>query len=80
MRNKFLSRLWALVGGFTAAVLCCWLGALLLTAIMYFFGGKVTPVELDDVNCVAILAGILAGIWCKRLFYRAKLPGYKPED
>jgi hypothetical protein len=41
---------------------------------------KVTGAELDEVLFFfAVPVGILVGYWCKSLFYRGKLFGYRPE-
>jgi hypothetical protein len=79
MRNTLLSLFWAVVGGVTAFVLGCCLGDLSLTAILSSLGQEVTPVELNVMTGMAVVFSLLFGIWCKRLFYKAKLPGYQPD-
>jgi len=80
MRNALLSSLWAIAGGFIALILACWVGVTALFLVFFEFGKTATGVEVDSVTFFfALPICLLVGVWCKRLFYRGKLPGYRPK-
>jgi uncharacterized membrane protein YedE/YeeE len=76
-RNHLLSLAWGVVGAMTAFVLLCCLGGLSLTAIL---SHEPTPEEFDEIIGVAALLSLIVGFGCRQLFYKAKLPGYEPEE
>jgi hypothetical protein len=78
MRTRLVSLAWALLGGVTAFVLGCWLGAMLVLGISTWYPLKdeVTVALLDLVNGMSVVMGLWAGYWCQKLFLRGKLPDF----
>ncbi len=79
MRNSLLCALWMLAGGFAAFVLTSWLVAFVF--INFHTGplGMSTSVGLDQAATFGLIVGIVVSLWCKSLFFRGRLPGYRSE-
>jgi hypothetical protein len=79
MRNAILSSVWAMIGGFATFVACCWLGDLVIAKVLFPHAKMVIGASLNMVVFFAVPVSLCVASWCTRLFYKGKLPGYRPK-
>ena len=77
MRNTILANIWMLIGAFVGFVVSAIPLGLVLQVLVHYWGTHSPIVQMFGLPF--LVAAFVCGRWFKSLFYKGRLPGYKPD-